>query len=101
MSAKPPFKPQNLSTVSPYLCVKGAGKAIEFYRDVFGAKEIFRMNRGDKVGHAELAFGESIVMVADEFPEVGFLAPKEGSQAVQLVSYVPDAYAAGKEAAEP
>lgn len=59
-----------------YLCVKDAGKAIDFYKSAFGATEKFRLTepRG-RIGHAELAFGDAILMVADEFPEMGFLAP--------------------------
>jgi uncharacterized glyoxalase superfamily protein PhnB len=59
-----------------YLCVKDAGKAIDFYKAAFGATEKFRLteSRG-RIGHAELAFGNAILMVADEFPEMGFMAP--------------------------
>jgi uncharacterized glyoxalase superfamily protein PhnB len=59
-----------------YLCVKDAGKAIDFYKSAFGATEKFRLTEpSGRIGHAELAFGDAILMVADEFPEMGFLAP--------------------------
>ena len=59
-----------------YLCVKDAGKAIAFYKAAFGATEKFRLTEpSGRIGHAELAFGDAILMVADEFPEMGFLAP--------------------------
>jgi uncharacterized glyoxalase superfamily protein PhnB len=64
----------------PYLCVKDAGKAIDFYKSAFGATEKFRLvEPSGRIGHAELAFGGAILMVADEFPEMGFLAPAPGS----------------------
>ncbi len=59
-----------------YLCVKDAGKAIDFYKAAFGAAEKFRLTEpSGRIGHAELAFGDAILMVSDEFPEMGFLAP--------------------------
>jgi PhnB protein len=95
MPNKTSFKPAGSSTVSPYLCVKEAARAIDFYKAVFGATERMRMNRGDKIGHAELAFGETVVMLADEFPEIGFRAPRSvGGTPVQLVAYVTDVDAA-------
>jgi len=64
----------------PYLCVKDAGKAIAFYKAAFGATEKFRLTEpSGRIGHAELAFGGAILMVADEFPEMGFLAPAPDS----------------------
>jgi uncharacterized glyoxalase superfamily protein PhnB len=59
-----------------YLCVKNAGKAIAFYKAAFGATEKFRLTEpGGRIGHAELLFGKDTLMLADEFPEMGFLAP--------------------------
>jgi uncharacterized glyoxalase superfamily protein PhnB len=59
-----------------YLCVKNAGKAIDFYKAAFGATEKFRLTEpSGRIGHAELAFGDAILMVSDEFLEMGFLAP--------------------------
>jgi uncharacterized glyoxalase superfamily protein PhnB len=59
-----------------YLCVRNAAAAIDFYRDVFGAREKFRLTEpGGRIGHAELDFGGVTVMLAGEFPECGFTAP--------------------------
>ena len=59
-----------------YLCVKNAGKAIDFYKTAFGAIEKFRLTEpSGRIGHAELLFGKDTLMLADEFPEMGFLAP--------------------------
>ena len=58
--------------MTPYLIVKDAAGAIEFYKKVFGAKELFRLSGPDgKVGHAELKIGDSVVMLADESPQMG------------------------------
>lgn len=101
MPSKPPYKPEHASTLAPYLCVDGAAKAIDFYKDVFGATVKFRMDRGPKVGHAELAFGEAFLMIADEFPDVGFFAPKAGANVpVQMLLYVPDVDATTRKAVE-
>ncbi|UGQ14300.1 VOC family protein [Yinghuangia sp. ASG 101] len=90
MSVKP--IPEGYPRVTPYLCCDGAAAAIEFYKDVLGATERMRMTApGDKVGHAELAFGNSVVMLADEFPEMGFRGPKSlGGTPVMLHVYVED-----------
>ncbi len=59
-----------------YICVKNAGKAIDFYKAAFGATEKFRLTEpSGRIGHAELLFGKDTLMLADEFPEMGFLAP--------------------------
>lgn len=60
----------------PYLCVRDTGAAIEFYRRAFGATELFRLDEpGGRVGHAEVDFGGTTLMVCDEFPEHGVVAP--------------------------
>jgi len=83
--------PDNYHVVTPYLCVRGCAKAIEFYTRIFGAKERLRMPMGDKIGHAELKIGDSVVMLADEFPEMDFLSPQaRGGSAVTLHLYVKD-----------
>lgn len=63
--------------VSAYFVVKDAAQAIEFYRQAFGAEEIFRMTdpSDGRVGHAELRFGETLMMLADEYPDFGALSP--------------------------
>ena len=83
---------QSHATVTVYLIVRGADRAIAFYRDVFGAEEVMRMmDTGGRVGHAELRIGESRVMLADEYPEVGALSPRTiGGAGVRLLLEVPD-----------
>lgn len=64
-------------TVTPYMCVRGAKAAIQFYKDVFGARELFRLtDPGDgRIGHAELAIGGAEIYIADEYPDFGALGP--------------------------
>ena len=90
MAAKP--IPDGYPRVTPYLCVDGADAAIAFYTKVLGATEKVRMGApGGKVGHAELELGDSILMLADEHPEVGFLGPKTvGGTPVTISVYVED-----------
>jgi PhnB protein len=84
--------PDGYHAVTAYLCIDGAGAAIDFYRQVFGAKERLRMAApGGKVGHAEIVIGDSAIMLADEFPEMGFFAPKPGvGLPVNMHLYVKD-----------
>jgi PhnB protein len=84
--------PDGYPRVTPYLHVDGASAAIDFYTKVFGATERMRMpSPGGKVGHAELEFGDSLIMLADEFPEMGVLGPKTiGGTPVTIGLYVED-----------
>jgi PhnB protein len=84
--------PDEYPRVTPYLIVDGAGAAIDFYRSVFGATERGRMPApGDKIGHAELEIGDSLVMLADESPEMGAAGPRSvGGTPVTLLVYVED-----------
>ena len=84
--------PDGYPQVTPYLCVDGAAAAIEFYRTVFGAEERMRMDEPDgKVGHAELQIGDGLIMLADEFPEIGVQSPKAfGGSPVTISLYVDD-----------
>jgi PhnB protein len=84
--------PEGYPRLTPYLCVDGAARAIEFYTEVLGATEKMRMPGPDgKIGHAELALGESVIMLADEHPDIGFLSPvRIGGTAVTLHAYVED-----------
>ena len=68
--------PEGYHNVTPYLIVDDAAEAIRFYEKALGATEIFRLPMGDKVGHAELQIGDSVVMLADEFPERDIRGPK-------------------------
>jgi PhnB protein len=80
-------------SLSPYMTVKGAAEAIEFYKSVFGAEELFRLtDPGDgRVGHAELRFGQALLMVSDEYPDFGALGPEQfGGSPVKLHVYVAD-----------
>ena len=64
--------PEGYNSITPYLVIKGAAQAIEYYKSVFGATEIFRMDGPEgKVGHAELQIGDSRIMLADENPSFG------------------------------
>ena len=83
--------PDNRPRVSVYLCVDGAGAAIEFYTSVLGFTERNRMEFGDRVGHCELALGDSLVMLSDEWPEMGVVGPKTlGGTPMSMSVYVED-----------
>jgi PhnB protein len=84
--------PPGFHTVTSYLVVRNAGHAIDFYKRAFGAKERFRMLAPDsRTGHAEVEIGTSIIMLGDEFPERGSLAPAAGTKPpVSFYLYVPD-----------
>lgn len=83
----------HIHEVFAYLCVDDAAAAITFYRDVFGATEKFRLvEPGGRVGHAELIFGPTTIMLSDEFPEFGIRAPAAfGGTAVTIHLHVDDA----------
>ncbi len=90
MSVKP--IPDGYHSVTPYLICQGAAAAIEFYKSAFGATELFRLPMPDgKVGHAEIKIGNSPIMLADEFPGMGFNSPTtlKGTP-VSLMIYVED-----------
>lgn len=82
--------PKGYRSVTPYLCVKGAAEAIRFYKKAFGATEVMRMPApGGTIGHAELMLGDSKIMLADEFPQMGFQSPGAyGGSAVTIHLYV-------------
>ena len=88
--------PEGYHSVTPYLVVDGAAEAIRFYGEAFGAAEVLRMPMGDdKLAHAEIKIGDSFVMLADEFPDMGFLGPlKRGGATASLMIYVEDVDAA-------
>jgi PhnB protein len=91
MTAVKPI-PDGYPQVIPYLTVDGASRAIEFYSKVFGAKERMRMPGPDgRVGHAEIEIGDSVVMLADAFPEMGGRTPHDlGGTPVTFMVYVQD-----------
>ena len=82
--------PDGYPVVTPYLCVNGAADAIDFYKDIFGAQERMRMPQPDgTIGHAELQIRDSVVMLSDEFPDMGAISPKSlGGTPVTLNVYV-------------
>jgi PhnB protein len=82
--------PEGYHTVTPYLIVNGAARALDFYRKAFGAKEQVRMPGPDgKVMHAEIQIGDSKVMLADEFPQMGAKSPQSiGGTPVGICLYV-------------
>jgi PhnB protein len=84
--------PEGYPQVIPYLHVDGAAAAIEFYEKVLGAKERMRMpGPDDKLGHAELDLGNGLIMLADEFPDMGARGPKSvGGTPVTIHAYVDD-----------
>ena len=75
MAVKP--VPEGYHTVTPYLAVDDAAAAIDYYKKAFGATERVRMDTPDgRIGHAELEIGDSLVMLADTFPDMGGKSPK-------------------------
>ena len=89
------YIPDGYHTVTAYLMVDDAAKALDFYRDAFGAEELFRLPMGDKIGHAEIMIGDNHLMLADEFPDMGALGPNSrGGPTASFMIYVPDADAA-------
>ena len=90
MSAKP--IPDGYPAITPYLVIDGAARAIDFYKDVFGATERMRMPAGEgRIGHAELAIGGSVLMLSDTCPQMKAFAPVPGASApLSLHLYVTD-----------
>jgi PhnB protein len=84
--------PDGYHSLTPYLIVNDAARAIEFYEEAFGATEIMRLDAPDgKVGHAELKIGDSIIMLSDECEETGQRNPQAlGGTPVGLMLYVED-----------
>jgi PhnB protein len=82
--------PEGYHAVTPYLSVRGAARAIEFYKQAFGAAEIMRMPGPEgKLGHAEIRIGDSRVMLSDEYPPLAFLSPESrGGTTVHIHLYV-------------
>jgi len=92
MSGKVKPIPDGYHTATPYLVVKGAAKAIEFYKNAFGATELMRMaGPGGGIMHAELKIGDSIIMMGDEDPKRGIRGPESlGGSSMSLYLYVDD-----------
>lgn len=92
--------PDGYSTITPYLSIKGAADAIEYYKRAFGAKELMRLAMPDgRIGHAELQLGDSRVMLADECPDMEFRSPQSiGGTPVTIHMYVNDVDAVAAQA---
>ena len=84
--------PDGYHSVTPYLIVDDGARAIDFYKQAFGAKELMRMPApGGKIGHAEIKIGDSVIMLADEAPEMDARSAKHyGGSPVSLMVYVDD-----------
>ena len=85
--------PDGYTAITPYLICDGAAAAIAFYEKVFGATQLYPPipAPGGKIGHAELRFGDAVVMIADEHPAEGHRGPRAfGGSPVSLVLYVKD-----------
>src|SRR5688572_24115342 len=93
--------PAGYHAVTPYLSVRGAAEAIEFYKKAFGAAEVMRMPGPDgKLGHAEIRIGDSRVMLSDEYPDMQFVGPAtRGGTTVHMHLYVRDVDAMMEKAA--
>lgn len=91
--SKPHFQPAGYHTATPYLIIRGAARAIEFYTQAFGAREVFRLPGPDgKIGHAEIKIGDSVLMLADEGEGMGTSSPEAlGGTPMSLMLYLEDA----------
>jgi PhnB protein len=100
MATKP--IPEGYHTVSPYLAVDDAARAIDYYARAFGAKELVRMDGpGGTIGHAELEVGDSRIMLSDPFPQASTRPPKElGGTSASVFMYVDDVDAVVKQAVD-
>jgi PhnB protein len=92
--------PQGHHSVTPYLTIRDAARALEFYKRAFGAKEVVRMDTPDgKIGHAEIKIGDSLIMLADEFPGADCKSPQSlGGTSGGVFLYVENADATFKQA---
>jgi PhnB protein len=84
--------PDGYRTATPYFIVNNAANAIEFYKAAFGAREVVRLaDPSGKVMHAEIRLGDSPLMIADEFPDMGYRSPQSlGGSPVSVLLYVED-----------
>src|SRR5918999_993912 len=82
-----------LRTVTPYIVFRDAAKAIDFYKQAFGATERMRQKKGGKIAHAEIQIGDSPIMIVDEFPEFPYMRGVQtvGGSPVHIFLYVDDA----------
>ena len=94
--------PEGYHTATPYLVIDGASEAIDYYKKAFGAKERMRMEApGNRIGHAEIEIGDSLVMLSDAFPQSTTKAPTElGGTTAGVFLYVEDVDAVVKKAVD-
>jgi len=94
--------PAGYHSVTPYLIIDGAARAIDFYKRAFDAKEMMRIpSPGDKIGHAEMKIGDSVIMLADEHPEMDARSPSHfGGSPISIMIYVEDVDKQFKQAIE-
>lgn len=92
--------PDGYHSITPYLIVRGGVKALEFYAKAFGAEEVLRIDMGaGTLGHAEMKIGDSMLMLADEHPDMGYKAPQSyGGTPVSICLYVEDVVKQAEEA---
>jgi PhnB protein len=100
MASKVKPIPDDYQSAIPYLCVKDAAAAIEFYKKAFGAIEVLRIpDPSGKVGHAEIKIGNAPIMLSDEYPEMQVVSPQTlGGTAVTIMIYFKDVDALAKQA---
>ena len=95
--------PEGYHSITPYLVISGAAKAIDWYKQAFGAQQTLRMEdrTTGKIGHAELKIGDSYIMLADEYPDMGYRSPKTlGGAGISLLLYVKDVDGTVKQAVD-
>ncbi len=92
--------PEGYHAVTPYLCTQGTASAIGLYKQAFGAREVMRVGApGGKIGHSEIAIGDSRIMLVDEYPDIHFRSPRSiGGSPVHIHLYVEDVDSTVKQA---
>ena len=89
------YRPEGYHSITPYIIVDGAAEAIRWYEQALGATELYRLPMGDKVGHAEIRIGDSMIMLSDEWPDMNAHGPaRRGGPTATFMIYVEDADAA-------
>ena len=92
---KTPAVPRGYHSVTPYLAVRGAVAAMQYYRQAFGARKLMEFRDGERIAHAEMKIGDAHIMLADENPALGFMAPAPGQVSqVSIMLYLKDVDAA-------
>ena len=95
--------PEGYHSITPYLVISEAARAIDWYKQAFGAQQTLRMEdpTTGKIGHAEMKIGDSHIMLADEYPDMGYRSPKTlGGAGISLLLYVKDVDGTVKQAVD-